>query len=378
MRRRSTLDGFGYVSRAERRAADLFFASLTGRRLLPAWRPVALPSYPAEDDPKDCGVFGPGKARMTVPKLQEAIAAVAMGQWKAWHASGAPVLESDASRFWLLVAYYLSADGGISADEIKVLHANAPTASYSALLAPTLKKDADIDAAARGVQGDLVKGLTSPTAAFKGRVETAIKSARKAHFDADPWSGAFVSAVVRGTAIMNGLETTPNDLLKVSTKHMTYVREAWDRKPGRLGTYQAFAPGTRDVSVGDIVVMDRQARIEEKDVTKLGPSMKTDVPTHGDIVVELGKDSVVTVGGNVCHSVRQRRYPVTSKRLVVDRDKLVVQENSLGQLSTVLPDTCHEDKALLHPQSAARVFAHLILVEACRTPPATGSGSGAG
>lgn len=371
VRRRSAPESFGYVSRAERRAADLFFASLTGRGTPLARPPFAVAlTPPAEEPPKDCGFFGPSKVKLLAQPLRDAIVAVARSQWTVWHGSGRPVLESEGKLFWLLVAYYLSADDGISGDQVKVLHANARAQSFTALLAPALTKKADIESEARRLQGELVKGLSSPTKALKESVETAITTARAAHFDGDPWSAAFVSAVVRGAAIVHGLETTPTDLLRVSTKHIRYVQEAWNRwKAGQLGTYHAFKPGTRDVSVGDIVVLDRRPLIKESDVTKLGATMDKNLISHGDIVVDRQPTHVVTVGGNVCHSVRFRHYPVTNKRLVVDRNLLFVQENSLGQMPILPAESCHDAKDLLEPQSTARVFAHLSLVEDCRPVP---------
>src|SRR5436190_12001349 len=103
-------DGFGFVSGAERREADAFYAPLTGRQPRPrqfgeAFAPP-LPRLPliertpaleplAEDPAPPCGFFGPGGAMRTLDQLRADIAQVAKDQWKAWHAGAVPRLEDD-------------------------------------------------------------------------------------------------------------------------------------------------------------------------------------------------------------------------------------------------------------------------------------------
>src|SRR5829696_8109370 len=97
--------------------------------------------------------------------------------------------------------------------------------------------------------------------------------------------------------------------------------------------------------------------------------------THGDIVVEVQGDRVITIGGNVCNSVRFRHYPVQSKRLVVERNQLFAQENSLGQVPILPAESCHDASDDLESQSTRRIFALLSLVDECPTAPVGGAKS---
>jgi hypothetical protein len=383
-------DGFGFVSRGERRAADAFYASLTGRRRRPRQFAVAFappqpgyplvertftppPEPPAEDTPA-CGFFGSGGAMRTLGQLRADIAQVARDQWKEWHTGVVPRLEDDINLFWLLVAYNLSANARNGADLVKALHAAAKPLPFAALMALTVP--ADINTEVNRLRNVMLTGIASPATDLKNRVDEAIKAARESHFDtkSGPWSAVFVSAVVRGAAIVHGVEVDPTKPLFVSVKHIEYTKEALRRTPGPgrtgvPGTYHAFTPGARDVSVGDIIVQDRRPRLKETDVTTLSLSMDNDRITHGDIVVEVKSDRAVTIGGNVCNSVRFRHYPVRNKRLVVERNQLFVQENSLGQMPILPAESCHDPDDDLESQSTKRIFALLSLVEECPSPP---------
>ena len=382
-------DGFGIVSRAERRAAETFYAALVGRRLRPRQfgGPLVQPQPPlierthipsiealAEDGTPGCGFFGPSGAMRSLDQLRGDIALVANDQWKAWHKVAVPVLENEVSLFWLLFAYYVSADAKISADQVKALHAAAKPLSFAKLVA--LTATADIKVEMKQLRDVMMTGIASPPADLKVRVDEAIKNARESHFDtkSGPWSAVFVSSVVRGAAIVQGVEVDPTKPLFISVKHIEYTKEALrrtpeDGRPGVAGTYHAFKPGVRDVAVGDIIVQDRRPRLKETDVTTLSLSMDDTRITHGDIVVEVKTDRVVTIGGNVCNSVRFRNYPVKNKRLVVEPNQLFTQENSLGQLPPLPAESCHDPGDDLESQSTKRIFAHLSLVEECPTAP---------
>ena len=132
------------------------------------------------------------------------------------------------------------------------------------------------------------------------------------------WSAVFVSACVRGAAISEGIEavTTPGRThagldrpLRPSFSHAAYViRARADRAAGRLGRYHAFVPSARAPQLADIIVQDRRDNIGPGQVRALA-TLPQGAETHGDIVVEVGADSVVTIGGNVADGVRQRRFP---------------------------------------------------------------------
>jgi hypothetical protein len=388
-------DGFGFVSRAERRAADAFYAALMGRRLRPRqfgeafaeplprpplierkWTPSLEPL--AEDPTPACGFFGPRGTMRTLDQLRGDIAKVATDQWKEWHTVAMPRLENDVNLFWLLFAYHVSANRKIGADQVKALHAAAKPLSFAALVAPA----ANIGAEVKKLRDEMLKGIASPPDDLKVRVDEAIKGARESHFDtkSGPWSAVFVSAVVRGAAIIKGVEADPTKPLFVSVKHIEYTKEALrrtpeDGRPAVAGTYHAFKPGAREVAVGDIIVQDRRPRLKETGVTTLSLSMDDTRITHGDIVVEVKDDRAVTIGGNVCNSVRFRHYPVKNKCLVVEPNQLFVQENALGRMPILPAESCHDSGDDLESQSTKRIFALLSLVEKCPTAPTGGAKS---
>ena len=170
-------DGFGFVSRAERRAADAFYAALMGRRPRPrqfgeAFAPplprpplierTGIPSLEplAEDPTPACGFFGPGGAMRTLDQLRADIAQVAKDQWKAWHTGAVPRLEDDVNLFWLLFAYNVSANRKIGADQVKVLHAAAKPLSFAALVA--LTAPADFKAEVKRLRDVMLTGIASP------------------------------------------------------------------------------------------------------------------------------------------------------------------------------------------------------------------------
>jgi hypothetical protein len=384
MRRQTS--GFGYVSRAERRAADHFFAALTGRGLRRA--PLALPPYAAgrelaEQQPgQTCGVFGPaGPVALTL--VRNAVAAGARAERTAWHTSvGFPRVEDEVALFGRLVSYYLGTEPSIRRDHLLTLQAAARAfTTFGPLLAPGMTTGAITTEVVR-IKLALLAAVTTPPAALDGKLDAALRVARQAHFDSDPWSGVFVSSVVRGAAIAMGLEalaapTGSERLLKLSAGHLVYTREAWRRRQASvLGTYHAFGSAERQPEVGDIVVMDRRPSIKANEVTVVTAMPTGSLAGHGDIVVEVLPTHVVTVGGNVCNSVRFRHYPRNGAGfLEVSRHRLFVQENARGELAPLPVESCRDVTDPLDMQSTKRVFALLKLVEECRTPAPAPSGN---
>ena len=207
-------------------------------------------------------------------------------------------------------------------------------------------------------------------------VNEELQLAHQSRADVEAWSAVFVVSRVRAAAIDTGLEV--NDakghqgrevLLMATGRHSDYINEATSRsKKGTGGTYHSFLPGERDVQLGDIICTDRSDFIKAPTALKgLGR-----LPLHGDIVVKIstatGKECAETVGGNVRHSVRRRRYPMSGGRLVVSATRLVAQEDDSGNFApfTTLPSK----PTMLAPSSTGRIFALLSLVEKCRPAPA--------
>jgi hypothetical protein len=90
---------------------------------------------------------------------------------------------------------------------------------------------------------------------------------------------------------------------------------------------------------------------------------------HGDIVVDVNKDYVTTIGGNLGNSVKQRGYPRNSDGyLAVAKDHLYTREGDTPGLSTPKPPTQEKRDKLnkvktLNPSSRHRIFAALSIVD---------------
>jgi hypothetical protein len=202
--------------------------------------------------------------------------------------------------------------------------------------------------------------------------------------DSIPWSGAFVNTCVRTAEFNLNLEPTITGgyepLLALSRygRHWEYTLAAHRRRFGcrqpdgtfdarcqRDGTYHAFATGELAVQIGDIVVQDRQAS-RPKEVWTFAhiPFLEQRRELHGDIVVDVKPGFAETIGGNVDHSARRRRYRLDPNgRLVVATNQLYVQENNAG----VMPALPSTSGAALDRHSTRQIFALLSLVEACVT-----------
>ena len=330
-----------------------------------------------------CGFFGPNSVRRTDTDVRNAVVARANAEWTAWHTStGAPRNEGEAALFGRLAGYYLAAAGGILPDTLVALQSAAQGAiNYGAFLAPTATAETIATEAIRirvllltGAPGATLPGLNA-------LVESALKQARQASTHSGPymaWSAAFVTTCVRGAGITEGLEGVippgrqhigRNVLLQASLMHAAYTVEARARRaavlPSRRGTYHAFTPAERVLQVSDIIVQDRRDGLTADQVLKL-ETMPSSVITHGDIVVDVQPDFVVTIGGNVGDSARKRRYPRGPEgRLVIDRQQLYTQENDAG----VLPALPSRSNLPLAGRSTARIFAVLSLVEQCAAVP---------
>ena len=369
---------FGWSAR-ERREADLFLAELLGH--------VPRRTY-GEDDPQVCGFFRPDNTARTMAQVRAAIIARCNAEWTAWHTGTTPKPECDATMFGRLFGYYLATNRAILPDSLTSIQANAlGTINFGPLLAATAATAAQVKA----IRGLLLAGAPGTTG--NAIIDAAMSRAREGHDSLGSfraWSAAFVSACVRGAAISEGIEavTTPgrthagrDQTLRPSLTHALYViRARDDRAAGTLGRYHAFMPSARAPQLADIIVQDRRDNIAPSQVRALA-TLPDDAETHGDIVVDVSADSVVTIGGNVADGVRKRRFPrdTTSGLLVTTVPQLYGQEDDAGGLPSVPGTSCQA----LADKSTRRIFALLSLVEDCRAVPSgggsgSGSGSGAG
>lgn len=110
----------------------------------------------------------------------------------------------------------------------------------------------------------------------------------------EPWSAAFISWAVAASDKAGALEP--------SGAHIFYTRAAyWNR--GEPGRYGAYRPEETPLQPGDIIVRGRAGYdLTWADIAQGGDY----VPTHGDIVTSVSRDSALIVGGNVGNAVKER------------------------------------------------------------------------
>lgn len=335
-----------------------------------------------------CAFFGPNNVVVEEADLREAIRIRAANERQNWFDTTSKALKEDEdTQFGLLVSYWLSRFSVIRPATLIALQGNAQstTVNYGDLLVAGAS-DAAIAAAAAAARAVLVAGV--PDAGVPSNLNDLIESAlvsanasRRDLADTGPWSAVFVTDIVRGTGIQQGLEgmTAGNhvgrdEILKATSAHREYTLAAYQARFGpnaRKGTYQAFRPSERIPQVGDIIVQDRRVN----DIA--GVVAFDDIPTtlassyalHGDIVVEASESGgfVVTIGGNLSNGARKRRYPLgANNHLVVERTQLFTQEDDNGNLPNV-PVT--NNAAGLNGSSTGRIFALLSPVEVCAAIP---------
>ena len=212
-------------------------------------------------------------------------------------------------------------------------------------------------------------------------IQAALKFAYQSRADSAAWSAVFVVACVRAAAIglkleaidSSGAHSGEDGLLMASQKHAIYVAAARERRPADKGKYHAFEPTERAVQVGDLICTDRKPHIEGKPA--LLKDVKKGMILHVDIVtlVETKNGKPVyaeTIGGNVGHTVRRRRYPLDDQgKLIVSATVSYAAEDDQGAFPSLTPRT--QVPTMLPPDSTRRIIALLSPVAECK--PASGS-----
>jgi len=116
-----------------------------------------------------------------------------------------------------------------------------------------------------------------------------------------PWSAAYISFCVRTAGGYSGF--------KYASAHAKYVNQAIRRKlDGVTGPFWGYRLSERRPQPGDIVCRGRTSRRITYDYAATHDEFKS----HCDVVVRVAKDHVVTIGGNVSHSVHKTTYPLNS------------------------------------------------------------------
>lgn len=117
-----------------------------------------------------------------------------------------------------------------------------------------------------------------------------------------PWSSAFVSFVVK--------KAGAGQRFHYSQAHCHYVNAAMQLARGidSVHGYIARRPSSYAPKVGDIVVAGRgSAKSYNYDQAEMMYTSNSFYPSHGDIVVEVRPNSIVTIGGNVTRDTVGRR-----------------------------------------------------------------------
>lgn len=172
--------------------------------------------------------------------------------------------------------------------------------------------------------------LCARIGAYWRSLAVAGASARYAHWDGltpdpdDPtervaWSAAFIGAGVFEAS--GGAGWFPYD-----EWHSTYIRGAI-RRAVRAGAqpYRAFRIDETEPRPGDLVVQWRRGIGLGAPDRPIGwdTALQVDPFTsHGDVVVEVGKDEVSIIGGNLADSVMRRTLRLGARGRVTDRDQL--------------------------------------------------------
>lgn len=334
-----------------------------------------------------CGFFA-GNTVISEQDLRDAIVRSVNAERANWFdAAGNALAEGNNAQFGHLVRYWLARFSAILPSTLTAAQVRAIGGgiNYGQLLNAGAA-DAVVAAEAARVRADLLAdapGVGTP-ANLNALVEQALISARQSAADRTAWSAVFVVGCIRRAAIglaleaeIGGTHVGRDELLLGHEGHRVYVLEAFRRRFGpsrRNGTYHAFRPSERPVQVGDIVVLDRQAQnidgVWDFDAI---PALVGGRELHGDIVVEVAADNIVTIGGNVGEGVRRRRYPINADgRLVVAREQRFTQETPNGNLPAI---TVNADgrpaspAAGLHDLSTGRIFTLLSPVELCVVLP---------
>jgi len=129
-----------------------------------------------------------------------------------------------------------------------------------------------------------------------------------------PWSAAFISHVVKssGVAYRN---------FKDSSRHSEFCHDAIQAKILKRNEKPFWGYRRRDMKpqVGDIVQRNRAGNKYSYDHAEIHSGYKS----HSDIVVEVQKDIVRLIGGNVRDSVRMVEYKLDKNGYIARGQKII-------------------------------------------------------
>jgi hypothetical protein len=131
-----------------------------------------------------------------------------------------------------------------------------------------------------------------------------------------PWSAAFISYVMWAA----GAESN----FAYSSAHSTYIVRAL-REAAKQNSKAAFIARRHKLyapKVGDLIACERQPTIDPNFDTYIDYVKVDKYHAHCDIVVGIEDKVLTTIGGNVSHSVREKKWPINAQGMIGNSDPL--------------------------------------------------------
>jgi len=112
-----------------------------------------------------------------------------------------------------------------------------------------------------------------------------------------PWSSAFISYLF--------YKSGAKEKFPYSSAHAGYFQVAKRNRDNKNAPLRGFRINEYAPKLGDLVVYSRQSGA--------GYDTKGFFASHGELVVEIGKGFIKTIGGNVSDSVKESKFTTDSK-----------------------------------------------------------------
>lgn len=146
---------------------------------------------------------------------------------------------------------------------------------------------------------DVVERAWAEKRRWQGKTETDPEAAAMLR---DYWATVGISAQSPETAWSAVfISFLADDRLEPNQAHVGYVRSAWaDRVRQRPGRYWAYEPSEISLRPGDVVVRSRDDASHDLSQVVAGSEF---IPSHGDVVVEVGEGTAEGIGGNESNTV---------------------------------------------------------------------------
>lgn len=124
-----------------------------------------------------------------------------------------------------------------------------------------------------------------------------------------PWSAAFISYIMAKAGAGSSFSYAPS--------HSVYIVKALKEaaKSTTSASFVAQRHAEYVAKVGDLIACERQPSINPNFDTYADYVKQKKYEAHCDIVVDVGRDELFTVGGNVSNSVCKKRWPLKKGRI---------------------------------------------------------------